>query len=110
MPAVEVRLAGRAGEIQVSVRTADTGLQTSLRQGLSTLSNSLERAGYHAETYIPRDGTPLEARAKQDASGNGRDSEPSHSGKHSGDAQQQRQDTRQQRDRTRWIDELEEAL
>ena len=37
----------------MDVRTQDPALQSSLRQNLGTLSNSLERAGYHAETFTP---------------------------------------------------------
>jgi hypothetical protein len=40
--------------VHVAVRTADPALQSSLRQDLPTLVNSLEHAGYHAETFTPQ--------------------------------------------------------
>jgi hypothetical protein len=52
-PSVDLHVTQRAGEIQVSVRTPDTAMQTSLRQDLGTLTNSLERAGYRTDTVIP---------------------------------------------------------
>jgi Flagellar hook-length control protein FliK len=54
MPAVDLRVTERAGEIHVTVRTADAGLETSLRRDLPTLTNSLEHAGYRTETFVPR--------------------------------------------------------
>lgn len=53
-PAVDLHVMERGGEIHVAVRTPDVELQTSLRQDLGTLAGSLERAGFHAETYVPR--------------------------------------------------------
>jgi hypothetical protein len=53
-PAVDLHVTEHAGEIHVAVRTPDVELQASLRQDLGTLTNSLERAGYHAETFVPR--------------------------------------------------------
>src|SRR5262249_44714902 len=52
-PSVDVHLVARRGEVQVSVRTADGGLQTSLQQDLGTLVNSLERSGTRAEVFVP---------------------------------------------------------
>jgi Flagellar hook-length control protein FliK len=54
MPAVDLHITERGGEIHVAVRTSDIELQSSLRQDLGALTNSLERAGYHAETFVPR--------------------------------------------------------
>ena len=54
-PAVDVRLVERAGQVQVTVRTPDAALQSSLRQDLPALVNSLERAGFHAETFTPHE-------------------------------------------------------
>lgn len=55
-PVVDLRVIERGGEIHVTVRTPDTGLETLLRRDLGALTNSLERAGYRAETYVPRTG------------------------------------------------------
>jgi hypothetical protein len=51
--AVDVHVMERAGQVHVAVRTPDAGLQTSLRQDLGTLVNSLDRAGFHADAAIP---------------------------------------------------------
>ncbi|HEY4361922.1 MAG TPA: hypothetical protein VGN17_13175 [Bryobacteraceae bacterium] len=69
-PAVDLHVTERAGHVLVSVRTPDTGLQSSLRQDLGTLVNSLDRAGYKAEAITPRDaasftGNTLTAVAEQ---------------------------------------------
>lgn len=50
---VDLRVTERSGQVRVDVRTADTAMQTALRQNLGTLTNSLERAGYHAEVSAP---------------------------------------------------------
>jgi hypothetical protein len=41
----------------VVVRTGDEGLETSLRQDLNALVHSLERSGFHAETFVPSAGS-----------------------------------------------------
>lgn len=51
---VDLQVTQRGGEVHVAVRTADPALQSSLRQDLPTLVNSLEHAGYHAETFTPQ--------------------------------------------------------
>lgn len=50
---VEVRLANRAGEMKVAVRTPDAELAGSLRAGLSDLVQRLEHSGFHAEAWTP---------------------------------------------------------
>jgi hypothetical protein len=75
-PVVDLHVAERNGQVQVAVRTPDTGLQTSLRQDLGTLVNSLERAGYHAEMFTPSAGL-RQASAAPDAN-----SEDSRAGSH----------------------------
>ena len=52
-PIVDLQIAQRAGQIQVVVRTPDAGLEASLRQDLNTLVHSLERSGFHTETFVP---------------------------------------------------------
>ena len=111
-PAVDVHVAERAGQIHVAVRTADGGMQTSLRQDLGTLVNSLERSGYRAEAFAPRDGSP--ALAAQTNSQNSRQESESGSGGRNGNSgdpsqnsgggqQQQRRNPRA----SNWIEELE---
>jgi hypothetical protein len=105
MAPVDLHVTERAGEIHVAVRTADTELQTSLRQDLSSLSNSLERAGYHSETFVPRAAglqTSLreERPAQQGFSGRGGSQGESGSGKQKGQ--------REQRGAS-WLQELEQT-
>jgi hypothetical protein len=109
-PSVDLHVTERAGEIHVAVRTPDVGLQTSLRQDLGTLSNSLERAGYHTETFVPHEAKVEPAgiqTARADLRGNHRESESgSHGRGTSGDAQQNR-DQRRQHPSKSWFQELE---
>jgi len=51
--AVDVKLIDRAGQIHVSVRSADPALTKSLQDNISDLAGKLERSGFHAETSIP---------------------------------------------------------
>jgi len=50
-PTIDLRVVERAGQLHVDVRSSDTSMQSSLRQDLGTLTNSLERAGYHSEMF-----------------------------------------------------------
>lgn len=111
-PAVDLHLAERAGQLHVAVRTADGGLQTSLRQDLGSLVNALERSGYRAEAFAPREGAQTLAASATMNSQNGRQEPESGSGGRSfGDPsqnsgsgqQQQRRDPRQ----PQWLEELE---
>jgi hypothetical protein len=54
-PPVDVQLIERGGQVRVEVRTPDPALQTSLREDLGTLVNSLERTGFRTEAFIPPD-------------------------------------------------------
>lgn len=112
-PAVDVHFAERAGQLHVAVRTADGGLQSSLRQDLGTLVNSLERSGYRAETFTTRvEGAPAAA-STQTGFQNGRQGSESEPGSQRGfedssqnsghGQQQQRRDSRP----AKWIEELE---
>ncbi len=110
-PAVDLHVSERAGEIHVAVRTPDAALQTSLRQDLGTLTNSLERAGYRAETYVPRETQAQLATSPQAGTSNERQQQGS-SGRGSGGnypngrQPQQQQQERDQRRKT-WLQELE---
>ncbi len=105
-PAVELHVRERGGEIHVAVRTPDAALQTVLREDLGTLSNSLERAGYRAQTFVPRESVMQTARAMQNDFHNDRESPQGFSGRGSSE-QQQRQEPRQQRQPKKWFQELE---
>lgn len=111
-PAVDVHLIERGGQINVAVRTPDGGLQTLLRQDLGSLVNSLERAGYRAEAFAPRDGVQQAPIATQTNSQNSREESQTGSGDRGnafGDSQQGGQQQQRQRDShgPKWIEELE---
>ena len=51
-PAVDLHVVERAGQVHVDVRTSDSAMQTSLRQDLGTLTNSLRtRRLSHRDVY-----------------------------------------------------------
>lgn len=50
---VALRVAGRAGEVTVDVRTSDSRLAGALRADLPELAARIEQTGYHAETWHP---------------------------------------------------------
>ncbi len=125
MPQVDLQVTTRGGEIHVAVRTPDAQLESALRQDLGTLTNSLDRAGYRTETYIPRD-TVREAgheigftAAQSPSSGSQENRESSHEqqnftgrdsgGSHSGRQQQQqgRQNQGNPQRFRNWIFEME---
>lgn len=104
-PAVDLHVVERAGQVHVDVRTSDSAMQTSLRQDLGTLTNSLQRAGYHTETFTP---SSTLGRASSSAQANNQDQQdPSRNrggaGDFSGDRRQQ-----QQKRSGPWLEELEE--
>ena len=106
-PAVDLQVTERGGEIHVAVRTADAGLQTSLREDLGTLTTSLERAGYHAETFVPSAAAPQSAAQM----GSREDRQGSQQGSGRGGSQSDSSQERQQRQRPQsgpdWLEELE---
>jgi len=110
---VDLHVAERGGEIHVSVRTPDEALQTSLRQDLETLANSLERAGYRAETFTPREiavAAPREG-AMQPSNSRGNDSDAPAGGRggsgNSSNPRQQQQSRGQ--NAKNWLEELENS-
>jgi hypothetical protein len=122
-PHVDVQFVDRAGQVQVAVRSPDTGLQSSLRQDLGTLVNSLERSGFHTEAFTPH-GVIEQAGASSQMNfqDNGRQHDPGSgeqghpSGNASGgsrDGQQEPQQQGQQRRRSRqwqaWTETMENA-
>ena len=107
-PPVDLQVSERAGAIHVSVRTPDAVLQGSLRQDLGTLSSSLERAGFRAETFVPQQGVSQAARSAQNSFRNDRDGQPGFSGRgNPGDAQQRRDQRQHQHQASKWIQEME---
>ena len=103
-PAVDLRVVERAGQVHVDVRTSDSAMQTSLRQDLGTLTNSLERAGYHAETFTP---SSTLGRAVPSAQTGNHQQDPSQNRGGAGDFSGDRRQQQQKRPGT-WLEELEE--
>jgi hypothetical protein len=122
-PAVDVRVNQRQGEVYVAVRTADPVLQASLRQDLPQLVNSLDRAGFRTETFVPpasgEAGVSSAAEASlssstpdssTDSQHNSRqDSQPETRQDASGQPDQQQQQPRQREQMyNRWLDQMED--
>jgi hypothetical protein len=122
-PAVDVQVNQRQGEVYVAVRTADPLLQSSLRQDLPQLVNSLDRAGFRTETFVPPSsgeaGVSLAAEASISSSTpdsstdsqrhSPQDSQPEARQDASGQPDQQQQQPRQREQmHTRWLKQMEE--
>jgi hypothetical protein len=110
-PAVDVHILERAGQVQVAVRTPDASMQSSLREDLGTLVNSLQRAGYRADTFTPQMSAVVRAAAAETSSQDDRDRQDSHPGNSGGGAgnssdRQQQQRQRDQRSKA-WFEEME---
>lgn len=107
---VDLRVIERSGQVHVDVRTMDADMQTSLRQDLGTLTNSLERAGYHAEAFTPaaRAASAAQMSGNMSDSDRGQDSSQGRndSGNFSGDRRQQQQQKRS----GNWLEETEDQL
>jgi Flagellar hook-length control protein FliK len=109
-PAVDLHLAERGGQIHVSVRTPDAALQASLRQDLGTLSSSLNRAGYHTETFVPRATAEQAGSSSEMNSREGRQPQPGFSGRGGhGDSSQSRQQRQRDPRAFNWLEELENS-
>lgn len=116
MPSVDLRVTERGGEIHVDVRTPDAGLETALREDLGTLTSSLERAGYRAETFVPLEGASASGTAalksapssNMNSNDDRQQQESGSSGRQSGDSAEHRQQQRQRNSRVQdWINEME---
>jgi hypothetical protein len=104
---VDLRVVERSGQVHVDVRTPDAAMQTSLRQDLGTLTNSLQRAGYHAETFTPSSTAGRPAVSTQTGNQDEhRESSPNRGG--SGDPSGGRRQQQQQKRSSTWLEELEE--
>jgi hypothetical protein len=111
MPVVDLQVTERAGEIHVAVRTPDASLETLLRQDLATLTNSLERAGYRAETYVPgaHEEAPRTAASPQmDFATEGGPSGQGSSGRNPGESSQGQQQRQRHHNPQDWNDEMEQ--
>ena len=121
-PAVDVQVNQRRGEVYVAVRTADPVLQSSLRQDLPQLVNSLDRAGFRTETFVPppsgEAGVSSAAEASlssstpdssTDSQRNSRhDSQPEARQDASGQGHPQQQPRQREQTYSRWFDQMED--
>jgi hypothetical protein len=103
---VDLRVVERSGQVHVDVRTDDTSMQTSLRQDLGALTNSLQKAGYHAETFAPASTTARTASAAQ--AGNQDNHQDSSRNGGSGDNSGGRRQQQQQKRTGNWLEEQED--
>jgi hypothetical protein len=104
---IDLRVAERSGQLHVDVRTSDAGMQSSLRQDLGTLTNSLERAGYHSETFTP---SSTLGRTASGAQMNNQDEHQDQSQNRgsTGDFSGGRRQQQQQRRPSTWLEEMED--
>lgn len=91
---VDVQMAERGGQVHVAVRTSDPGLESSLRQDLNTLVDSLERSGFRSEVLTPGNAPALTQAAAGSAAGQNASQDASqHSSQNSGRQDAPGQDT-----------------
>lgn len=67
---VELRVAERAGDIHVTVRTPNDRLASALREDLPSLSAKLERSGFQSEIWRPSAPASGESKTIETSSGN----------------------------------------
>jgi hypothetical protein len=104
---VDLRVVERSGQVHVDVRTSDPAMQTSLRQDLGTLTNSLERAGYHSETFAPSSTPGRTASSAQMSNQDDRHDQSQNRGG-TGDFSGGRRQQQQQKRPSTWLEELED--
>ena len=88
---VAIRLADRAGDVKVDVRTADNRLASALRGELPELAARIEQSGYRAEMWHPSASSdPERGRPVESAAWAGDFQNSSHGGHGNGQEQEQR--------------------
>ena len=107
---VDVRVVQQGGEVHVSVHSADTGLTSGLRQGLSDLQSRLEENGYRSEMWRPgASASPLAPAPAAQSSPNqsrGGDGQP----QQGGSQQESGRRNQNQSNQPRWVEEMESSL
>jgi hypothetical protein len=104
---VDLRVVERSGQLHVDVRTPDAAMQTSLREDLGTLTNSLQGTGYHAEIFTPSSGVGRTASSAQTGNQNEHRDFPQNRGGSGGSSEGRRQQQPQKRPST-WLEEMED--
>jgi hypothetical protein len=108
---VDVRVAQRAGKVQVAVRTADPDLAKSLQTNLGDLVGRLEDKGYKTETWTPIMAQHGAAAVREPSNSANSQSQSGNPGSRGGEQDQQRgQQESDQRRQGRWQTQLEETL
>jgi hypothetical protein len=103
---VDIRMAERAGEIRVTVHTADRDLANSMRAGLPDLVGKLRQSGFQAEAWRPA-ATPPDTGRRDDAEGS---PNREHSPGARKDGRQQQPQQQPSKDRSRWAGEWVSSL
>jgi hypothetical protein len=107
---VDVRVVQQGSEVRVSVHSADTSLNSGLRQGLSELQGRLEETGYRSEMWRPGASiasvtAPPSAQASSNHSRGG-DGQPQQGGSQPESGRRNPNQSNQ----PRWVEELESSL
>jgi hypothetical protein len=102
----DIRFVERAGEVHVSVRTADTTMAQTLRSGLTDFSARLEQGGIKAEMWRPGSGD-AENRGHQDD--NGRKSGDQRSAQRDRQAAAQ-EDSQRDSKKPKWVEAMELSI
>ena len=106
--AVDVRFVDRAGEIHVSVRSADADTAQALRGGLNDFVSKMDHAGIRAEVWRPG----ADASSAQNNSQNQSFSDPRDqrgSGRNSSGSQAREDGDPQRSNKPKWVEALEKA-
>lgn len=107
---VDVRVVQQGGEVHISVHSADAGMTSGLRQGLSELQSKLEESGYRSEMWRPgNSATPVASAPSAQASTNhsrGGDGQPQQGGSQQDGSRRNPNQSNQ----PRWVEELESSL
>ncbi len=106
---VDVRVLERGGRVEVSVRTPDAELTSSLRRDLGELVEKLEHKGFHAEAWTPdATGKSVSLQERNTAGGDAfsQQSKQEHAQQQSSGGREQRGQGR----RPQWLEELDESF
>jgi hypothetical protein len=103
---VEVRVAERAGEVRLTVRSADEPLARELRGNLNELSTRLSETGYRAETWQPAGSDAAAFSDHQDPTQQNDAGRQQRQQRQPGQQQPQQQEDRRQR--PAWLEEFEQ--
>jgi hypothetical protein len=111
---VDVRVVQQGGEVHVSVHSADAGLTSGLRQGLSDLQSRLEENGYRSEMWRPgASAAPLAPAPSPQAPTNhsrGGDGQPQQGGSQQDSGRRNQNQSNHQSGQPRWVEEMESSL